>query len=161
MQNWPSKFHLLSFQSSKFQFCHFSPLSFKVCQFILLLPFCQVMLLANQINTVLIRKNRMVEIETKWRQSQDYAVDSRVEEVGLGWLWGLESKLCPLPTMLFSSAIIINPLDVVKVGYMPFFFFNSFGWCVELWGKEMKKKIGFWLCKWKALRRFFRFLLCI
>ena len=33
MQNSLSKFHHLSFQSSKFTFCHFSPLSFNHSQF--------------------------------------------------------------------------------------------------------------------------------
>ena len=33
MQNSPSKFDLLSFQSSKFAFCHFSLLSFNYIQF--------------------------------------------------------------------------------------------------------------------------------
>ena len=33
MQNWPSNFHLFSFQSFNFQFCQFSPLTFNFCQF--------------------------------------------------------------------------------------------------------------------------------
>ena len=33
MQNSPSKFYYFSFQSSKFTFGHFSPLSFKTSQF--------------------------------------------------------------------------------------------------------------------------------
>ena len=33
MQNWPSNFHIFSFQSSNFQFCQFSPLTFNFCQF--------------------------------------------------------------------------------------------------------------------------------
>ena len=39
MQNSPSKFHNFSFQSSKFVFCHFSPLSFDSPQFSLPLTF--------------------------------------------------------------------------------------------------------------------------
>ena len=39
MQNSPSKFHNFSFQSSKFAFCHFSPLSFNSPQFSILLIF--------------------------------------------------------------------------------------------------------------------------
>ena len=35
-----SRFHLLSFQSSKFEFFHFNPLSFKYSQFSLPLVFC-------------------------------------------------------------------------------------------------------------------------
>ena len=32
MQKWPSKFHSFSFQSSNFQYCQFSPLTFNFCQ---------------------------------------------------------------------------------------------------------------------------------
>ena len=40
IQNWPSNFHLFSFQSSNFQFCQFSPLTFNFCQFKALLQTC-------------------------------------------------------------------------------------------------------------------------
>ena len=33
MQNYPSNFHIFSFQSSNFQFCQFNPLTFIFCQF--------------------------------------------------------------------------------------------------------------------------------
>ena len=39
MQNSPSKFHNFLFQSSKFAFCYFSPLSFNPSQFSLPLIF--------------------------------------------------------------------------------------------------------------------------
>ena len=40
MQNWPSNFHIFSFQSSNFQFCQFSSLTFNFCQFKAPLQIC-------------------------------------------------------------------------------------------------------------------------
>lgn len=53
MQNSPSKFHHFSFQSSKFAFCHFSPLSFELSQFSLLLTHHPYLPLTTQNYTIL------------------------------------------------------------------------------------------------------------
>ncbi|KAM4073098.1 hypothetical protein ACB094_11G191400 [Castanea mollissima] len=72
-------------------------------------------------------KNRMVETETEteksqnpWMDGQDSAVESRVEEVGLGSTatqsstLGFGERAVSAASAAFLSAIIVNPLDVVK-----------------------------------------------
>lgn len=82
-------------------------------------------------------ENRMVETETEksqnpWMDGQDSAVKSRVEEVGLGSTatqsstsdvtLGFGERAVSAAGAAFLSAIIVNPLDVVKVGTCPCFF---------------------------------------
>ena len=83
-------------------------------------------------------ENRMVETETEksqnpWMDGQDSAVESRVEEVGLGSTatqsstsdvtLGFGERAVSAAGAAFLSAIIVNPLDVVKVRTCPCFFF--------------------------------------
>ena len=106
----------------------------------------------------------MVETETEksqnpWMDGQDSAVESRVEEVGLGSTatqsstsdvtLGFGERAVSAAGAAFLSAIIVNPLDVVKVRTCPCFFLSLvFGLACGTVGKEMKKKkIGFLLCK--------------
>ena len=106
----------------------------------------------------------MVETETEksqnpWMDGQDSAVESRVEEVGLGSTatqsstsdvtLGFGERAVSAAGAAFLSAIIVNPLDVVKVGTFtcPCFFLLLSFW-VGVWncGKrnEKKKKLGFY-----------------
>ena len=99
----------------------------------------------------------MVETETEksqnpWMDGQDSAVESRVEEVGLGSTatqsstsdvtLGFGERAVSAAGAAFLSAIIVNPLDVVKVRTCPcfFFFFLSFWFGVWNCGKRNEKK---------------------
>ena len=53
MQNYPSNFHIFSFQSSNFLFCQFNPLTFIFCQFRTPLQICYCCCYTHQNDAVL------------------------------------------------------------------------------------------------------------
>ena len=132
MQNWPSNFQLLSFQSSNFQFCHFSLLSINFYQCSPLLELSYFFLLSDQNYTILTfiliiifivkRKINKKAIKKKKKKNMSANMSKMananpkgIDEVWMSWnVWTwmkVEASKCVIP--LAASISPIRPhLDI-------------------------------------------------